>query len=783
MFDDLKSAWRRLRHAPGFTAAAVFTLAVAIGANTALFSVADGVLFRPLPYADPDRIHIVQMRDPKTGQRFVQMPYAHLQTLSEHHQGLSDVGMLDQGPSVIADGPDGAERITVLNATANYFELLGARAARGRLLARADESSTGRPAVLTYALWQQRFGSDASIVGRTVTLGSTAFDVVGVLRDDFVFPSLWSARTALVTVMPSIGRKDKGGTFHPIVKREPGVTRERAQAELDALILPLVADGSSVPLPVLDDVRSVLYPTGRPIMSMLLAAAGLVLLLGCANLANLLLARSEQREKDTGIRLALGASRARLMRTLFFEALMIGAAGAAAALAMTSATFDLLLRQVPPTAYRNAPVGVSARVVVFALLLGLVSGVVFAALPAWRSARVDVQRLLQGRGGLRRERRKFGRPMIGVQVATAVVLVFGAAIAARALTAVLRVPLGFSPDNVVNVLAIPPNVSGRGLQAFFVRAMETLSQRADVVSVGAIGSMPMGNQAPDDGLVLGGERQRSAALFHVLPGYFETLQIPLKAGRLPNLDDLRSGAGVAVLSEAAARALFLDRDPLGATLANPRGHSFAVIGIVADVRQSFDADTQRPVYVIPHDSTRAMRIAVRTRARSDSSLAGITRDVSALAPATPVTVQWYTDSIGNLTAIRVPRFQTVVLGSFAALALLLTGTGVFGVVSFLIARRTREMGIRMAIGATPGSLVGLMVRQTLVPVGAGLIGGIAATRWVSRFAEAQLVKVDARDPWLLAAAAATVIVAALLAAYVPARRASRIDPIAVLRAE
>ncbi len=783
MFDDLRFALRRLRHAPGFTAVAVLTLALAVGANTAILGIADAVLFRPLPYDAPDRIHILQGMNRQTGEREAMMEYPALKIIDEHHQGLSGVGMIGPGDSLILDGPDGAESVPVLRVTPNYFQLLGAKAARGRLFVDGEEPATGRAAILSHEFWQQRFGGDDAVVGRPLTIGTATFDVVGILPPSFVYPSMFVSRAAVVTLMPALARTAEGGTLSPIVRREPGVTREQAQSELDGLMASIVAAKPGNAYPTLYDVRPVLYPTGRPIMILLLCAAGLILLIGCANLASMLLSRTEQREKEMGIRTALGATRLRLVRTLMFEALTIGLASGALSVVVTSLTFDGLLRQVPPVAYRGAPVGMDVRVVVFAIALGLLGGAIFAIVPAWRSAKLDAQYLLQRRSQSGRRRGSVLQPLVAIQVALAIVLVSGAVFAGRAFLSVLRVPLGFSPEDVITISVAPRGVRGHERLNLYARALDSLRQRDDVIAVGAAGSMPLDGRAPDEAVEVDGARQRLAGIAHVLPGYFETVGIPLVRGRFPNWGDVSSGADVAVLSESASRVLFPNHDALGSTVSNGRGRHSRVVGIVSDVRKRIDGESPHPVYVVPRESSSPMTLVVRARSHSHRTLAEIKREVAGLAPRTPVTALWWIDSISALTAYRNPRFQTLVLGSFAALALVLTAVGIFGVVAFLVAMRTREMGIRMAMGATARSLVGLMIRQTVTPVIAGAIAGLIATRWASRLAEAQLFAMDTRDPVTLAAAVATVLAAALLAAYLPARRASRVDPVVVLRAE
>jgi putative ABC transport system permease protein len=438
MIDDLKFAWRSLRNAPGFTLVAVTTLALAIGANAAIFSIADAVLFRKLPYTDPESVYVLHMLNRENGRRFGLLPYQYLQVIDAGHAGLTTVGMLENLASAVAEGESGAEFVPMVAVTANYFQLLGVTTARGRVFDARDESAEGRPAMLTYSSWQSRFGGDPTVTGRAVRVGSTTFDVVGVLPKSFVFPSVFAGKPELIVVMPPVRPGTAGGAVNPIVRLEPGVTREQAQSELDALLAPVAAaqPKPTASLPVLDDVRSVLYPVGQPVMRFLLAAAGCVLLIACINLANMLMARGERGRRETGVRAALGANRRRLIMPLVFESLLIGVAAAALAVLTTSATFEALLRHVPPLAYRNAPVGVDLRVTSFAMILGLLASFSFAVIPAWRSARVDVRALIdKSRITARGAWKILDRPLVAMQVALAVVLVFSAAMVGRACCA------------------------------------------------------------------------------------------------------------------------------------------------------------------------------------------------------------------------------------------------------------------------------------------------------------------------------------------------------------
>jgi putative ABC transport system permease protein len=585
-----------------------------------------------------------------------------------------------------------------------------------------------------------------------------------------------------------------GVVSDPVVRLKPGIAREQAQAEMDVLVAPVRAALAATPAkagshnattgsrdaalkPVLLDVRSVVFPTGRRIMTLLVAAAGLVLLVGCANLAIMLLARTRRREQQIGIQMALGATRSRIVRPVLIEAVIIGLSGALAGLIVAFLAFDLLLRQVPPVAYGTATVGIDVRVVVFALGLGLASGLLFGVLPAWRATRLDVQALIQRRPArASRNRGLLARPLVTGQVALAILLVFAAVIAGRAFISVLRIPLGFTPDNVVTFRVDPPDDSRDAAVAFYQRGMETLGRRADVAATGAASSLPLDGVAPhasDENQLVGVES--------ILPGYLETIGARRIRGRLPNWDDVRAGARVGVVSQSAARALFPGVDPLGRSVRMHGGGEVLVVGVVADVRKRLDGKNLPSAFAVPDNPGTRLILVARVRARRASALVEMRREIGKLSPGQPVIAAWWTDSIDALVPFRSPRLQTLVLGTFAVLALGLTALGIFAVVSFVVAARTREIGVRLALGAPPRSLVRSIVRQALGPVVAGVVLGVVAARWLSALVEAQLFAVDPRDPATLAEAVLTVVLAATLAAYLPARDASRVDPVEVLR--
>lgn len=785
-WDDFRFAWRRLRHAPGFAFVALLTVTLTVGANTAILGVADAVLFRPLPYADAGNVAIIQLMDKKTARRGTRTDYQYLHAMNAACPSVSEIALLEPyggKPRPTVETAEGTVPVEALEATPNYFELLGVRPVRGRIFSVAD-LGTGAPiAMLSHETWQKVFGAEESVVGRSISFGPATFQIAGVLPSGFVFPSVFAGRPGIVVMRERFGAGEKGATFHAIARITAGVSRERAQAEVDAAtseVSATLSKGGNVG-PVLEDVRSLLYPVGRPIMRYLLAASALILLLGCANLANMMLVRGRRRLHDTAVRLALGANRAHLIRPLLFEAAILGLAGAALALFVTWISFDALLRQVPPAAYGRADVGVSARIVGIALGMGLLCGLAFSVLPAWRASGIDVLGLLQRRAG-RAAAVSRGRLLLAAQVAVAVAVVFGAATATRAFVGVLRAPLGFSPDNVLRISVMPPR-DATDMTAHFERAVQVVGARSDVVSVGAAGSIPFSSQAPDQGAHLRGAKESSAGIVHALPGYFESAGIRLVRGRVFTSDDARADRDVAVVSVSGAKALFGDQEPIGAVFTDGREREFRVIGVVHDVvhRLGDDRVNGPRVYAIPGPRS-MLTILALMRERRETAVSEITAELRPLSSTAPV-VTWWSDQIGMTSAYRDPRFQTIILGGLAALALGLTALGIFSVAAYLVAARTREMGVRLAIGATPGSLVGLVVRQVIGPVVVGLVAGVLLIAWLRRLAEAQLFKVDTTDPVAVLATGLTVVVAAFLAAYLPARRATRINPTEVLRAD
>jgi predicted permease len=782
---DLRQAIRGLWRHRRSTIVAVLILATVGTVNAVILGVADSVLFRTLPYRHADGVHVLLMLNTRSGQRFTRVGADLLALLAQPHGDLSGIATIESGPSAIMTTPDGQTGVSTESASTNYFDVLGVRAARGRLFTADDAREGGHVAVLAYATWRDRFGSREDVIGRTVTFGDRTFDIVGVLPQGLYLPTLFGTRSEIITAAPLPQPDSRSGAFYPVIRLAPDVSIERGQAQLDALVRSALPAGSTpTTTPVLVPVKTVLFPAGRPILRLLVASALALLVLACVNLASLMLVRSHGRARDVGVRLALGASRAHIIRPVLFEVLAMSVAGGLVAAVVASAVFPALLKQIPPVAYGNAPIGIDLRVGLLAIGVGVLTAMIFTFVPAWRAAMRDARALISaGAGQGSAPAWKPGRLLVAVQVAVTVVLVFGAVVTGRAFVRILSVPLGFDADNVIIIGLRPPR--GADAREVFTRALDTLRQRPGIEAAGAVAERPF------DGSVGLTEGIRGAApgssthtgIVHVMPGYFEALRIPIVRGRSLSEADRRADPDAAVLSQSAARILFPGREPLGATFESEAGRALHVVGIAGDVRQSLDADAVAQAYVMPPERSGLRSLVIRTRGHDEAVFRDVTQALDGFLPPSAARPAWWSDSLSNVTAFRNPRFQTLVLGTLGLVALTLTAFGIVSVIGFLVVARTRELGIRAVIGATPGSLVALVTRQSVAPVAIGLAAGLVATHWAGRFAEAQLFQVDTQAAGTLVLTAIVVIVTTLVAAYIPSRRAGRVDPVTILRAD
>ncbi|HEY7529426.1 MAG TPA: ABC transporter permease [Gemmatimonadota bacterium] len=816
---DLRQALRALRRAPGFTAAAVLTLALGIGAATAIFSVVNGVLLRPLPFPDPDRLVLLHERARPIGLDRMWVSLPNFRDWRERARSFEEMAAFNAGEAGLT-GAGEPEQVRVAWSEGPLLELLGARAVAGRGLAAADDEP-GAPAavVLGHGLWQRRFGGDPAAVGSTVRLDGEPFTVVGVMAPGFAFPDLadagveaWVTTAPLVRADPDLLRR--GNHWLAVVARlRPGATPESARREMLGLARALREENpdsfdDGVDLTPL--AEEVVGGARRPLL-LLLGAVGLLLAIACANVAGLLLARGAWRGREIGIRAALGAGRARLVRQLLVESVVLALAAGAAGLLLANWGVEALLSLSPASLPRLDEVGVDGRVLAFGIAVSTLTGAAFGLLPALHASRQDPAALL-GEGALRTtagpRRARLARVLVVVELALAVVLLAGAGLLARSLSGVRGVDPGFDPRGVVLAsVSLPTSVYAERERwvAFFDDVLERLRAHPGVTAAGVVTDPPLSGSGRQTGLRIEGAPQPPPGqqppltdIQVVSPGYPDAAGIQLVRGRTFEPADGPDAPLAALVDEVLVRRYWPDTDPVGRRLAldddesgRPRWRE--VVGVVESVKHyGVDLDAERraggelvrPTVYLPHrqEPESSMTIAVRTDGDPAAVVPVLREAVRAVDPAQPVgEVRLLRDLMADSLGPR--RLHTVLLGGFAVAALLLAAIGTYGLVAQAVARRAREIGIRIAVGARDEDVVGMIVRQGAALATAGAAAGLAAALGATRLLEGLLFGVGARDPVTLAAVVSVLVAATLLASWIPARRASRIDPIEVLRSE
>jgi putative ABC transport system permease protein len=806
MFQDLRFGMRMLLKHPGFTLIAILTLALGIGANTAIFSVVNALMLRPLPYPDPERLVWVEEVS-KTNA--ISVPDGrHFLDWQEQSRTLEGISQID-GDTWTLTGVGEPERIEVGIISATLFPMLGIQSlAMGRNFTAAEDKPGGaRVAILSHGLWQRRFNSDQEIVGKSITLNDTNYTVIGVLPANF---RVFYTNEVWVPLALDIQeeRASKRTSFNTTVARlKPGVTREQARAELDTLLQRYraarpgesqrIVDSRTRLTPLqeylLGDTRSGLL---RRSLLVLFAAVGLILLIACANVANLLLARSVTRQKEMAVRAALGAGRFRLARQMLTECLLLAFAGGSAGLLLAYWLTRLLgsLNSIDTIGEmaRVATIAIDLRVLGFTLLLSLLTGLLFGLLPALRLSYPDLNvSLKEGGSGSGFHGRGLRSTLMVSEVALALVLLIGAGLLIRSFVKLLDVDPGYRAENLLTArISLPPRYRDNSQRVeFYERLLQRLAALPGVAAVGATSHLPLTGYNMGSTLRVEGrspleeERRASVPVARVNPDYFRTMGIGLRAGRLFNDGDTQGAPSVALLSETLARRLFPNEDPLGKRL-SLAGSSTTVIGVVSDIRYTgLDGEIEQAVYLSYRQLPRSGMALILHSAVEPSSLAPPLRGaVREIDPGLAVNeVMTMNERLSNSVAAR--RFHLMLLGGFAALALLLAGIGVYGVISYVTTQRMHEVGIRMALGAQSADVSRLFIRQGMalvsLGVGLGLLGAFALTRVMSSL----LFGVGATDPLTFACVALLLSSIALVACYLPARRAARIDPLVALRHE
>jgi macrolide transport system ATP-binding/permease protein len=805
---DVRYGWRQLLKHPGFTALAILSMALGIGANSAIFSLVDTVLLRPLPVRDPEQLIAVdgQLHN---GTEFTLQSYLNYKDYRDRNTVFS--GLFAYRFVVASLSHNGVnERVWGFDVSGNYFDVLGVTPALGRsFLAEEDQTPGSHPlVVLSYACWQKRFAGDASIIGQKILLNTHPFTVIGVAPKGFVgtevayAPEFWVPMMMAKQIEPGskwLDERESDNLF-VIGRLKPGTTIEQAKAELDVVTDQLAKEYSKEnagrrvllmpPGLFIPDIRNSIFA-----FSGLLAVVGaLVLLLACVNLANLLLARATERRKEIGIRLAVGASRPRLVRQLLTESVMLSLAGGGVGLVLAMWTNQLIASiKLPTDIALLFDLRIDWRVLVFTLALSLLTGIAFSLIPALQSSKPELIPALKDENSLAGFRRsRLRNALVVAQVALSLVLLISAGLIVRSLQAAQRMRPGFNPQNAVALsfdLGLQGYDDAKG-RAFYRRVMERAVAIPGVRSIAATDVLPLALDYSSSMIYIEGQPVRSksdmpsAIPYSVSPGFFETMQMPLR-GRdfLPN--ENQKDSRVAVVNETFARRFFPGEDAIGKryNYSGPNDPFWQIIGVVPDGKYNTlgeepKAVTYRPLRYFDSQFT----LVARTEGDPRTVLAALRRAVQEIDPTLPIY------DVKTLTEhMNIPLFPAkmaaAILASFGVLALLLAAIGIYGVMSHMVAGRTREIGLRMALGAQTGDVLRLILRQgmllAIIGAGVGLTIGVGGTRLL----KALLYGVNATDPLTFASVTLLLGSVTFLACWLPALRATRVDPMHALRAE
>jgi predicted permease len=809
---DARFAMRLLRRSPGFTAVAVLSLAIGIGANTTIFSVGNALLLRPLPgLGDPGRL--VDIGRTRRGEGFDTTSYPNYRDIRERTQTLSGVyaARIEPMPMSLA-GPDGAERIYGTIVSANYFEVLGSRPYAGRLLRDDDDREGAAPvAVIGHGLWQRRFGGDHGLIGNTISINGSAFTIVGVAPPGFrgttvLEPELWAPISARAAAVPRIGADIVTARFANWLvmggRLAPGVALGQANAELTAIGAALAREYPQANRDVgFRASRTAVIPGKIDVVAgfvgILMALAGLVLLAACANVTGMLLARGAARQREVAVRVAIGAGRGRLVRQLLTEAsLLFVAAGAAGILLARwlTALLVALLPQLPVPIALELPI--DWRVVGFAAAVSLIASVLSGLAPALQASRTDLAPALRSEGLSGAHRTRLRNAFVVAQITVSLVLIVAAGLLLRALDLATDIDPGFDHRHV-DVVSLDLSLAGYTeengpafirdaiARAVALPHIEVATAAVDLPLDGGrmgFGSVRAPGVQPPPG------RDSFPTDWNVVePGYFEALRMPVVRGRDFTIDDTASSLPVAIVNEALARAIWPGGDAIGKQLdvSGPKGGRLmvTVVGLASDARLLWLNEPAEGYIYVPLAQRPVQRLSLLVRTRDGRSaineLRSIVRSMNANLPVTEAM------PLAQITAFSLipQRIAASVAGSLGVVALLLAAVGVFGVTSYAVSRRTREIGIRMALGASRTAVRGLVLRQAIGLTATGVAVGLAVAAAASRLLESLLFGVSGLDPLTFGGACALFALVTLAASYVPARRAMTIEPVEALRAE
>jgi putative ABC transport system permease protein len=808
LWQDLKFALRMLRKNPGFTAVAILTLALGIGANTAIFSVINTVLLQPLPFKEPGRIINLVQYDLKTKASGALMSYTKYTQIQEQSKTLESMaGFYPLTLSLVTEREP--EAVNGARASIDFFRVLGISPARGRAFLPEEEQDGGPDvAVISDGFWHSHFAGDPAALGKVLGLDGKSATIVGILPASFRFPlqypdpDVWLPRPSETVLLTPAQVRGGASYFNMIARLRPGETLQRASAELDAINASYKqqfgsnADATKFGI-LAQTLEESLVGGLRPSLLVLLAAVGFVLLIACANVANLLLARAAARDREIAVRKALGASGGRLVRQLLSESILLSVCGGALGVFFAAALMPALRSISPGAVPRLGEAKIDGVVMIFSLLLCVITGIAFGLVPALQTSKKDLHEILKegGRGSSESgSRGRFRAVVVVAEIGIALVLMTGAGLLIQSFARLMQVNLGFSPKNLTAFpLTLPPSRYAKPeLQAQFYRQLlEHIRSMPEVQAAGITSYLPLGGGARyvfvcPEGLVCQGVgKDPTSAVRQVSAGYFETIRTPLLSGRSIDEKDIAGGSTVAVINEAAAKHFFPGQNPIGKHIANSRDMvQREIVGVAADVKFNTlnAADVEEmylPMVQVPWPNT---TLLVRSAANSQSLVRAVRAKIAEIDPSLPVSGISSMEEVVD-ASVAQPKLTMQFVGIFAGFALLLAAIGIYGLIAYTVSARNQEMGIRVALGARPADILRLVVGQGMRLTGIGVVVGVIVSLVLTRLLASLLFGVRASDPLVFGGAAFILAGAAFVACYIPARRATRVDPIVVLRYE
>jgi len=799
---DLKYAVRMFLKQPAFTIIAILTLAIGIGANTTIFSVVNSILLRPLPYREPDRLAMVWMNNARINISEDWHSYPNYEAYRNNTSTFEDIAIFNNRSFNIT-GDNEPERVRGAIASSNLFPLLGVDAMLGRTFTpEEDENGKDMVAILSYGLWQRRFAADPDILGKTVSLNNANREIIGVMPASFRFPEKDTEMWIPVAPSPQAKTNRNSIWLQAIGRLKPAVTINQAQSDMSA-----ISDRIIEQYPNQEGYRANIVSyheqivgNVKPALLVLLGAVAFVLLIACTNVANLLLSRAAAREREVAIRTAVGASRARLVRQFLTESGLLAIIGGAIGVALAYWGLDLLVAIAPSDVPRLDQIRIDSRVLIFSLGMSILTGLVFGLVPALHASKANLNESLKegGRGtttGI--QGRRVRNSLVVTEVAIALVLLIGAGLMIRSFMHLQRVDIGFNPDNLLTARVQLSGNRYRDNQAainFYKQLNERIEQFPGVTGAGAISTLFLSKTPSSSNFSIEGRpqppptEQVEVPIDIVNQSFFKVMEIPLVRGRSFEERDGPDAPPVIIINETMARRFWPGEDAIGKRMkfASPDSDDpwIEIIGIVGDVRRTgFDAEV-RPETFLPHAQAPSRGLMMVIRADSDpsqlaSSFRAAVREIDSDQPV--FEVRTMDTRLGEMMAQR--RLNMILFGIFAAVALLLASVGIYGIISHNVTERTHELGVRMALGASRGNVLKLILRQgmtlTAIGIGFGLAGAFGLTRVMSSL----LYGVSATDPLTFVLIALMLGVVALAACLIPARRATKVDPISALRYE